>query len=54
MDRNSWFSVKDCGVGGNAVVVPMATLGFGGFVSRYVRRLPLLKEALGKTFWKHL
>jgi len=38
MVRKRGFSRKLLGVGGTVVVVPMASEGFGGFVSRYVRR----------------
>lgn len=41
--------VKDCGVGGRVVVVPIERVGEGGDVGRRVRRWPVLLGR-GKTF----
>jgi hypothetical protein len=50
MERKRGFPWNDLGVGGSAVVVPIARDGFGGVVSRYERRWLLGCLGCGKTF----
>lgn len=45
-----WFSLKDSGVGGSFVVVPMASSGVGGEVGRRVSRCPASERLSGKTY----
>lgn len=52
MFRKLWFSLKESGVGGSFVVVPMASSGVGGELDRRESRCPV-KERLsdfGKTY----
>jgi hypothetical protein len=51
MPRNWWFSVKDTGVGGIAVVEPMARDGVGGSEGRRERMEVLGSIEEGKTYY---
>ena len=50
MSRNLWFSVKESGVGGRAVVVPMAISGLGGNEERRESVWPLMDRSSGKRY----
>lgn len=52
MVRKCGLVVRESGVGGRAVVVPMARDGVGGVVGRRVRRWEVVGAwGLGKTYW---
>ena len=45
ISKKRWFSFTEAGVGGIAVVVPIARSGFGGSVGRRERMWDLCREA---------
>jgi len=49
MFRKWVFSLKESGVGGSFVVVPMASSGVGGEVGRRESRCPARERLSGKT-----
>jgi hypothetical protein len=54
MERKCGFSVKESGVGGIAVVVPIASLWEGGSVGRRLRVYEFdVDVGLGKTYLKY-
>jgi hypothetical protein len=52
MERNMGFSVRESGVGGILVVVPIERLSVGGLVERKVRMCEgVVLFCLGKTYY---
>lgn len=51
MERNFGFSVRESGVGGILVVVPIARLSVGGSVGRRVRICDGAEEGDGKIYF---
>lgn len=46
------FSLRESGVGGSRLVVPIARVGLGGVVGRRVRIWLFMVRGSGKTYWR--
>ena len=46
------FSMRESGVGGSFVVVPIASWAFGGDLGRRVRMWLFMEVESGKTYWR--
>lgn len=46
------FSLRESGVGGSRLDVPIARVGLGGMVGRRVRIWKFIVRGSGKTYWR--